>query len=425
MNCSSCEQEWSGEGMICVRCGQINGPTVENTQTQLKNAAAGRKSGRTLSGIDANLIQFPRSNAQFSDGSIPIETQPTWRTEVREKVREFRAQRAAVAAQEEDLSGLDLPANPIVEAALKRLQRPPEEMPDRSTRALPKPPSTQISDHKSERRVDPKAAVETPKSSNRPLASSAPASQSSTALAIPDKVLDAEPVLPGATFLDDPDDISEARLHPPKPRRDEAKTAEPATASQSNTQDAKQSASGAAPSSKPPTIIIAADDVIDLYPLPAALSTRTTSQVSLTERTIAWMCDLGLLMLFSLPVIGPEALTGSITDPQRIYAAAAMFVWVTFSYHLVTMWAGGRTCGMAWRGMRITTGSGHDQRPSSLRVVLRAVAATVATVAPPINWVFIWISGNQSSLSDLASGTMIAPQSGSYDGIGESKNRQG
>lgn len=425
MKCSSCEQEWSGEGMNCVHCGNINGSPGEKQQSQSNNAAAGRKSGRTAHGLDANLIQFPRANAQFTDGSLPVETQPTWRTEVREKVREFRAQRAAVASQEEDLSELNLPGNPIVEAALKRLQRPPEEMLDRSTRPLPKPALNQRPDHKTDRRAEQKAAVEPPTSSNRTLATSAPVTQSSTALAIPEKVLNAEPVLPNATFLDELDDISEARLLPPKSRREEAKTAERSGAAQVNSPEAKPGASRSTPSSKPPTIIIAAEDSVDLYQLPAAMPTRTSSQVSLTERTTAWMCDLVLLILFSIPMIGPGNITGAINEPQRLYAVAAMFVWITFSYYLVTLWAGGRTCGMAWRGMRLETSSGHDQPLSSWRLIIRALGATAATIAPPINWVFIWISGNQSSLSDLASGTIIAPQSGNYDGIGESSTRRG
>jgi hypothetical protein len=68
---------------------------------------------------------------------------------------------------------------------------------------------------------------------------------------------------------------------------------------------------------------------------------------------------------------------------------------------------------MAWREMKVVDTTNINGRLPLWRIFMRALAGTIAFLLPPLNLIFIWTSGNQASLSDLASGTMIMRGQGS------------
>lgn len=428
MKCANCEKDWFGDGVICAQCrksNEIQGGSAQPALNELNaagsdKAAGGENTVRTakgskpLNGADANLIQFPRTSGQSGSAAADSESMPTWRTEVREKVRQFRAQRAAVVRREEEESAVDLTANPIVEAALKRLQRPPEEAPERTTRPLPRPGA--------DRRETPEVgglpvgagatSVYPPTESVKPLATTsavdADVKPAATAIALTEKVLKAEPVFTDRLFLDDADDISDARLLPAKARRK--------ATSGTNTKNAG-SCESSLPGDNiiPPTVkhaakIITADDDGELYPLPAPVSTTTGAQVSLSKRAMAWVTDLAIVLLLTAPLLLIDSFYTALKSSENAYLIPVGLAWISFCYYTLTFWAGSRTCGMAWQGIKAVQNSIGNGRISALRAMVRALGSTAVLFAPPINWLFIWVSGNQSSLADIVSGTTIIPE---------------
>jgi uncharacterized RDD family membrane protein YckC len=355
MKCQSCEQEYTGRELICGNCGHRH-------QSEKVSAPS--------AGIEANLIPFPRQTAGGAHtAGAGVSDAPTWRNEVRERVRQFRAQRASVAASEEYLDHEDLSANPVVEAALKRLQRPPEEVPQRKTRPL----STSI----------PREAL-VPTKKETPSA---------------EPVFMAEPVLSEPIFLNEADDISEVKVIPPaRPQENRPN---------------HQRSTGNTSSGKPPTRVVVPDPDQDLYKLPVAQQTYVTPQVSLTDRILAGFFDIFILSIACFPIIYFHTIKSLIFDQPEIYTQAGIIVWMTFIYQLSTLIAGGRTWGMAWRQMKVVDTTNVNGRLPLWRIFMRAVAGTIAFLLPPLNLIFIWTSGNQASLSDLASGTMIMRGQGS------------
>lgn len=424
MKCANCEKEWFGDGVICAQCRQTNAQLWLNELPSGKSASSDKAGGRTdtvrtaqghnpVNGADANLIQFPRTSGQSGPATGDSEPMPTWRTEVREKVRQFRAQRAAVVRREDEESAIDLPANPIVEAALKRLQRPPEEAPERTTRPLPRTGA----DHREPPEIGamPVGAgansVYPPAESVKPLvtapAADADVKPAATALAVTEKVLKAEPVFSDHLFLDDADDISDARILPAKAGRKATSAA--------NTRNAALESSPPGDNIIPPAVkhsakIIAADDDGELYPLPAPVSTTSGALVSLSKRAIAWVTDIAIVLLLSALLLLIDSFYAALNTSENAYLILAGLAWISFCYYTLTLWAGCRTCGMAWQGIKAVRNSIGNGRISALRAVVRALGSTAALFAPPINWLFIWVSGNQSSLADIVSGTMIVPE---------------
>jgi uncharacterized RDD family membrane protein YckC len=354
MKCQSCEQEYSGEELVCGNCGHRH-------QSKRKPAPS--------AGIEANLIPFPRQTSSGANAAVAgVSDAPTWRNEVRERVRQFRAQRASVAANEEYLENEELSSNPVVEAALKRLQRPPEEVPQRTTRPL----SASIP-----REALVPTKVET--SSTEP-------------------VFIGEPVLSETIFLNETDDISEVKVIPP--------------ARPKNRPNYKHSA-GNPSSNKTPTRVVVPDPDQDLYKLPVPQQTYVTPQVSLTDRTLAGIFDIVIISVACFPLVYLHTIKSLIFDQHEIYTQAGVIVWITFMYQCWTLLVGGRTCGMAWREMKVVDTTNINGCVPLWRIFIRALAGTIAFLLPPLNLIFIWTSGNQASLSDLASGTMIMRGQGS------------
>jgi len=355
MKCQSCEHEYAGEELICGNCGHRH---------------QSKKASLTSAGIEANLIPFPRQTASGANvAAAGMSDAPTWRNEVRERVRQFRAQRASVAANEEYLENEDLSSNPVVEAALKRLQRPPEEMPQRTTRPL---------------------SASIPREALVPTKKETPSAE---------PVFIAEPVLSEPIYLDEAEDISEVKVIPPvRPPENRP----------------NQNHSTHNPSSgKTPTRVVVPDPDQELYKLPVAQQTYVTPQVSLTDRTLAGIFDIFILSIACFPLVYLHPIKSLIFDQPEIYTQAGVIVWMTFMYQLWTLLVGGRTCGMAWRQMKVVDTTNVNGRLPLGRIFVRAVAGTISFMLPPLNLVFIWTSGNQASLADLASGTMIMRDQGS------------
>jgi uncharacterized RDD family membrane protein YckC len=209
----------------------------------------------------------------------------------------------------------------------------------------------------------------------------------------------AEPVLSEQIFLDDVDDISEVKVIP-------------SVRPQENRPNHQRSTGNTA-GHKTPTRVVVPDPDQDLYQLPVPQQTYITPQVSLTDRTMAGIIDIVILSVACVPLFSLHTIKSLIFDQNVIYTQASIIVWMTFMYQMWTMLVGGRTCGMAWRGIRVVDTTNVNGPVPLWRLFVRAIAATIAFLLPPLNLIFIWTSGNQASLSDLTSGTMIMRRQGS------------
>ena len=85
----------------------------------------------------------------------------------------------------------------------------------------------------------------------------------------------------------------------------------------------------------------------------------------------------------------------------------AIAVWISFIYQMWTMLVAGRTCGMAWRRLRVFDAETRDARFPEWRLFARAICGPVSILLPPLNLAVIWASGSQAGLADLVSRTTL------------------
>lgn len=306
---------------------------------------------------------------------------PTWRSEVKERVRQYRAQRATAVARAEDPDeSPELPPNPVVEAALKRLQRPVEEIPERITQPLPPV------------KLDP-FAPETPSAQARETGLES-GNQNAPRMR-------ADAVTGAARHEADP---AQTRMLGAMGLQPEARSAGVKEKREVKPTIAIPEPPSAQPPKKIPKII-APPENDDLYPLPAPQPLNSNA-VSLWGRTMAGILDTFLISLAILPF----AFFDSAKFAQaEIYSSVGIIAWAVFVYQFWTLLAAGRTPGMAWQNMRVVESASLSPRLPFWRVLMRSLAATISFLLPPLNVIVIWTSGNQASICDLVSGTTLRP----------------
>lgn len=127
---------------------------------------------------------------------------------------------------------------------------------------------------------------------------------------------------------------------------------------------------------------------------------------SLWDRTLAGIFDLALIILACVPLYSIHSITGVRFGREAAYATAGIAIWITFLYQMWTMLVAGRTCGMAWRHLRVADANTREFLFPQWRIFIRSICATVSLLLPPVNLLAIWLSDNQSGLADTLSGTM-------------------
>ena len=334
MKCAKCELELSGGVAICGHCGHDNAPQQADSlrlTRQLTSSVSGR--------LEATLIQFPQSAPAASAKAQTGEDPPRWRNQVKESVRLFREQRTSVEElipiePAEAAPAPDSP-HPIVEAALKRLQRPP-----RASAAQPK------------ERVEPVVVKEKPLLFEE---------MSHTDVnELPDPI----PVQTVKRAVREPEAVPATITRPPAPK-------------------------------------------IELHPPPMPQVSSGPQPASLTDRALATLFDLTLIVVASVPLFAVHSVAGLKLAHGMIYSLLAILVWVTFVYQLWTMLVAKRTCGMAWRNLRVVEAETRELTFPEWRILARSLAATVSLLLFPLNILIIWSSGSQKGLADVLSQTAI------------------
>lgn len=153
LTCDKCSQELSGGTVICRSCGFNNAlrrvdkwreqrrPSTAPVKGQQESSTPSSNSGNSgslrrrirPSSQDATLIPFPAINKtssntekpqpEKSERKEPTDLYPPWRKELQERVRQSREQRTARPGEHRHHGGHDIDRNPIIESALKRINR--------------------------------------------------------------------------------------------------------------------------------------------------------------------------------------------------------------------------------------------------------------------------------------------------------------
>lgn len=348
MKCDWCSTNLPDDGLVCVHCGHDNALSLGDevvSSAQVVRQTAPLKS-------EATLIPFPNSSSSIASekASSASDPMPAWRNQIRESVRLYREQQRNAVTEtlvEEDIVEAEPepeePPPAIVEAALKRLRRPVPTIAEATSRQAVKPRPAE-------------EPVVTQAFDDGPLFSSAklithPKTEQSPAPAVSGE----RPTQPAPIRL--PAETIPARTEP-----------------------------------SAPTVV-----PVNPYAQPARLA----------DRALAWIFDLAVVIAASVPLFAIHSITQIDTGHGMAYIALAIVIWVSFIYQLWTMLVARRTCGMAWRNLKIVDAETHDLTFPEWRMFARSLAATVGLLVLPLNLLVIWSSGSQAGFADLLSRTRI------------------
>ena len=347
MKCEKCERELVGETVICSGCGH------DSSLRKATLASAGeqaRPRSPSINGGEANLIRFPTTTSS-SVANDDTDGVPIWRNVVKERVRQFREQRPESATP--GFATDDAPTNPIVEAALKRLSRPAEQYAEPRSGGYSSVATASLPHERIDSVTDPVVAAR-------------PTRRETAGLLQPNHIL----------------------TDGPTPRTREAASVRQTSASQDKVAPRTELKSNASLGTS-------------LLPL------NPPQPATLWDRTLAGIFDFALIVLACIPLYSIHSITGLKYGQSAAYAVIAIAVWISFIYQMWTMLVAGRTCGMAWRRLRVFDAETRDARFPEWRLFARALCGPVSILLPPLNLAVIWASGSQSGLADLVSRTTL------------------
>jgi hypothetical protein len=139
-------------------------------------------------------------------------------------------------------------------------------------------------------------------------------------------------------------------------------------------------------------------------PLPEA------KPATLWLRTLAGACDFEIIATAFLPLFGAYATLNTKVSIESFFVMAVLMGACVFIYQLVTLLIAGRTFGMALLGLNLVNTDDDEQPVTRRQKMLRAWAATFASLLLPLNWFITRLNRAHRSLPDLVSGTTIVRQ---------------
>jgi hypothetical protein len=469
MKCESCGNELVGGAIICRVCKHNNalrgmkqvrprrtGDLLENPPRPARDTrptASHTTSPMTelprivpRKDADDNLIRFPAgTNRQAANPQPSTQSQtsignesdgdlPPWRAQLKEKVRQVREKRSgeltpipAAATDEPDEAESD--PNPIVEAALKRIrwaEHPPAVKTTISARRqgagaaaaakLPQPePEVQPRpEPRPQPRPEPRIVAPRPGQTNTQSgarASNRAANQRAghpPVVRVETRTLTPKINRPGA-YEDKA--RSETKSSPSPESRILTPREQPRITAELRREP--QAAPGYV--ERDPAPAIKADkhvdtEIIEVAQLPEPLPLPEAAPASLWVRTLAWACDLEVIALAYLLIFGSFATLNTSLSRESMFIMLVLLATITFVYQLSMLLVAGRTTGMALLGLTLLN-TDDDSLPVTRRQkMLRAWAATISFLCPPLNYLVMQLNIFQRSLPDLVSGTTAAKQ---------------
>jgi uncharacterized RDD family membrane protein YckC len=441
MKCESCGNELTGGAIICRVCNHNNALRIKQSRLQPQRAArlqeplprraadARPNPSRSASLMtelpkivprkddDVNLIRFPAASTKQPAATQPapkpqpamrahaaVETEsdvaayPPWRAELREKVRQVRERRntgelAAPAIQGGPADDAELDRNPIVESALKRIRwaehAPAIRVTNNGRQVARGAALAQLAEAEPE--VEAKIKPE-PRTLNQ----------------VETRTLTPKVTQP-ATKKPEPKSSPSFDSKILTPR------AKPQTATESRT-ETWYGRRG----TEPPVIKRAPEappikpdkqvetQIIEISLAPEVMPFPETEPASLWTRTLAGACDFEIIAAAYLPLFGAYATLDTSLGRESFFIMLALLSTVTFVYQTVMLMVAGRTSGMALLNLDLFN-TDDDSLPVTRRQkMLRAWAATIAFLLPPLNLLVTKSNTFERSLPDLISGTTVA-----------------
>jgi uncharacterized RDD family membrane protein YckC len=409
MKCEKCGIELKGSMIVCRACKHNNAMQRVSAWRAKREAVQQSSSGETTSNtlhteFETNLLQFPfqpeSKQTQTSATGDELENAisddnysawPAWRVKVKEKVREAREKRLnELLLEAGDQSGRNVvdpnQPNPIVAAALNRIQRAShsastntvnrgalatalvkEEEPDRTiSPSLPASPAAKDTGAKTEKTENVVKTVKTVKAERN--------------LAELKGKLEARNQASRATH-------TQLRIS----ERDQRKTY------------------------TRPTIVKSKKHIkTQIIEIPRFLPEEESDQLSesptLWVRTLAGACDLELIATAYLPIFAAYASLQTTIGREASLILLLLLAAITFLYQFVSLFMAERTCGMAVLRLRLVRTDVEDQPISRGRKLLRALAATIAFICPPLNLLVMRLNTRRLSLPDVISGTLAVEE---------------
>ena len=440
MKCENCGNELIGGAIICRVCDHNNARRAVNEwrsrktgdlekprQTNPMNGPIIVPRKDLVEEAEVNLLRFPaappaasapqaRAAAAPASAPAPAESAayPAWRDQVKEKVRLAREKRSQDAPAEEAAPAIEraqekLDQNPIVESALRRIRYasysqaatarvarpatqsaalPVEEPPVEAPKPPPPPPSPRASSPPTASNSNPFVKTRTTKDlAEKPQTRTL---TPRTAPATPQP--EAPAARPSRTLT--PRGTDPERAQTTAPRRDGDSGPLPKFAPL-----AAPTASGANDSIE--TEIIEMPQAVNQWTVPAA------RPATLWLRTMAGACDFELVATAYLPLFGAYATLNTSLGTEAFFVMLVLLTALVFVYQLATLLVANRTTGMAMLNLRLVN-TDDDELPVTRRQkMLRAWAATIAFLCPPLNLLITRLNQPNRSLPDLISGTTI------------------
>jgi uncharacterized RDD family membrane protein YckC len=385
MKCESCGNELIGAAIICRACNHNNAlhrrlawRRVEpgHDQSTPPRASGPPAEFPTIvprKDADVNLLHFPSASNKrpeatparqtVTESGSETETYPSWRAELKERVRRIKEKRATSGQAAPTPSPVQSPRaqtgeanpgrNPIVESALNRIRRASQATHARG-------------DEATGRRVD--------------------FSQS-------------RPVAPSPS-------------HPVAPRV--SRPASPSMPPSVPSSQASPPISAGEPSvSGPPTG--APDNHIEtLAPEIARALEPPRSEAEpalLYARLLAGLCDFEIVFTAFLLIFGSYATSNNAVSfgDESGFLTALLLLAVAFIYQIVMLAFAGRTFGMALLNLNVVNTDDENLPVTLWRKMLRASAATIVFICFPL-YLTAWLNVSRRTLPDLISGTTVAQQ---------------
>jgi len=400
----------------------------------------------TANGDDPGVIQYP-----------------AWRAELREKVRQVRERNGAVAvAVEIEPDEAQLDPNPIVESALKRIrwsnQNPPglsqTRISTRSSQATAlaldpeydsesgleaetgNPAESRDKTAASGTRSETKPSVHTAPNLTNPLLgrrTTQPVNKSETrTLPAQQKAVHKSEPKPAVSAKSDAriniPPASQPQTRPganpfaaPKPAGEKVRTTgeikRPQPTARTQTPPAVKPAS---PTVATPPSHQVETQVIEISPSVSTVAgyvnigaaTRPKPRpASLWVRTLAGACDFEIIAIAFLPLFSSYATLNTSVGSESFILMFVLLAVLTFCYQILTLTLADRTSGMALLLLRLVNISDVETPISRSQILARAVAATVACLCPPLNFIVMQSNQHGHSLPDLISGTTLIERS--------------
>ena len=458
MKCENCGNQLIGAAIICRVCNHNNAmqrlsdwrskrvPNTQDSTTRRTITVSPSQRFDKSSEDEVNLLRFPAAGEStkkhYQPAPTPIKAEPEvpgyppWRAQVKERVKQARERRLgqpSLPQDEADEKGVD--PNPVVAAALKRIRR--------SSPTTPLAPSTRSARQGSratalaeDLELDPEPRLEQPQSERRPPIRQVEQSSvqpfrhsvghSTIAKPATSRIETKPPVKPEAEIKPRPEIKTQGTQGTSIPK---AVTPLPKVKPKELPKfDRERIKDGLGPAVRPAVKPAAKPEQPELselselevegnqkfsetqiieipYIVVSEMTDLFVNPATLWVRTLAGACDFEVIAMAYLPIFAAYATLNTSFGKGAIFILTILLAATTFAYQAVTLSISGRTFGMALLNMHLINTEDESLPVTRRQRLLRAWAATVAFLCPPLNLIVMRLNKHRLSLPDLISGT--------------------